>query len=55
MVEVHGLILVVVVMAVAWSMQQAGLAKKALELRHPPRACPACGRPKNACRCMHDA
>jgi len=52
MLQLHGLALTVIAMVVAWLMLQAGLAKKALELRHPPRACPSCGRRSNACRCI---
>ncbi|HZQ04541.1 MAG TPA: hypothetical protein VFA88_11040 [Gaiellaceae bacterium] len=52
MLQLHGLVVTVLVLVVGWLMLQAGLAKKALELRHPPRACPSCGRPSTACRCV---
>jgi hypothetical protein len=55
MLHLHGLILPALAMVAAWLMMQSGLAKKALELRHPPRLCPSCGRLSDACRCTEQA
>jgi hypothetical protein len=55
MLHAHVLILPAVAMLVTWLMTQAGLAKKALELRRPPRLCPSCGRTSDACRCTEQA
>jgi len=53
--NLHGLFLPAIAMFAAWLMTQSGLAKKALELRNPPRLCPSCGRTGDACRCTEEA
>ena len=49
--QLHALIIAVVAMGVGLLMLQAGVAKKALELRRQPRTCPSCGRRSDACSC----
>jgi len=50
--HLHGLTLTFLVVVAVWLMLQAGFAKRALELRHPPRTCPSCGRIRDVCRCV---
>jgi hypothetical protein len=55
MLQLHGMLLPALAMLAAWLMTQSGLAKRALELRHPPRLCPSCGRESDRCRCTEQA
>jgi formate dehydrogenase maturation protein FdhE len=47
--DLHMTISLFVVMAIAWLMMNAGLAKNALEERRRRRSCPSCGRV--SCNC----
>ena len=49
--QLHTTIALVITTLAAWLMTQAGLAKRALELKRPPRICPSCGRMSSGCRC----
>jgi hypothetical protein len=55
MLQTHTMILPALGMLAAWLMAQSGLAKKALERRHPPHVCPSCGRDSDVCRCTEQA
>jgi len=47
--DLHMMISMAVVAAIAWLMTRAGLAKNALEDRRKQRSCPSCGR--ISCNC----
>jgi len=48
--DLHMMISMAVVAAIAWLMTRAGLAKNALESRRKQRSCPSCGR--ITCNCV---